>query len=129
MFTIPLRAGFGIVSDWRRTGRASWHDGAEGFQAMLTMNAETGQGIAISELDNGIAVAEDTRAAWPKNMDGNTEAQRSDANNWLIAALKEQIVCARYDELKNSPTLKSVRKIRAEYDRISSFMHLTKPQN
>jgi CubicO group peptidase (beta-lactamase class C family) len=52
-------AGLGFFLSADNPGQFG-HDGAdEGFQAMLTMNAESGKGIAImANSDNGIAVAE-----------------------------------------------------------------------
>jgi CubicO group peptidase (beta-lactamase class C family) len=52
-------AGLGFFLDKQNAGQFG-HGGAdEGFQALLTMNAQTGKGVAImANSDNGIAVAE-----------------------------------------------------------------------
>ena len=52
-------AGLGVFLNADNPGQFG-HDGAdEGFQALLTMNAESGKGVAImANSDNGIAVAE-----------------------------------------------------------------------
>src|SRR5689334_25285379 len=110
MFTHPPSApdfGIGIGLPANRPGEFG-HDGAdEGFQAMLVMNAETGQGVAImANSDNGIAVAEEFARSVAKEYGWKYGGvARSDAEQLvLVAALKgADAVLRRYDELKNSP--------------------------
>ena len=109
MFTRPPSAsdfgiGFGLPAN--RPSEFG-HDGAdEGFQAMLIMNADTGQGIAImANSDNGIAVASEYVRSVAKEYGwkyGNEE--RSDVQQMiLIATLKgADAVVRRYDELKGA---------------------------
>src|SRR5205807_10479250 len=111
MLTPVLEAaglGFFLVKD--HPGEFG-HDGAdEGFQAMLVMNAETGQGVAImANSDNGIAVAEEYARSVAKEYGWKYGGvAHSDAEQMvLIAALKgADAVLQRYDELKNSPDAK-----------------------
>src|SRR3989440_1675687 len=113
MFTHPPSApdfGIGIGLAANRPGEFG-HDGAdEGFQAMLVMNAETGEGVAImANSDNGIAVAEEYARSVAKEYGWKYGGvARSDAEQMvLIAALKgADAVLQRYDELKNSPDAK-----------------------
>ena len=110
MFTHPPSApdfGIGIGLPAQRPGEFG-HDGAdEGFQAMLVMNAETGQGVAImANSDNGIAVAEEYARSVAKEYGWKYGGvARSEAEQLvLVAALKgADAVLRRYDELKNSP--------------------------
>ncbi|HWT88124.1 MAG TPA: serine hydrolase [Candidatus Angelobacter sp.] len=110
MFTHPPSApdfGIGIGLAANRPGEFG-HDGAdEGFQAMLVMNAETGQGVAImANSDNGIAVAQEYALSVAKEYGWKYGGvARSDAEQMvLIAALKgADAVLQRYDELKNLP--------------------------
>jgi len=110
MFTHPPSSpdfGIGIGLPANRPGEFG-HDGAdEGFQAMLVMNAETGQGVAImANSDNGIAVAEEYARSVAKEYGWKYGGvARSDAEQLvLIAVLKgADAVLRRYDELKNSP--------------------------
>jgi CubicO group peptidase (beta-lactamase class C family) len=57
--TVKDEAGLGFFLDKRNPGQFG-HDGAdEGFQALLTMNANTGKGVAImANSDRGIAAAQ-----------------------------------------------------------------------
>src|SRR5882724_2267476 len=110
MFTHPPSApdfGIGIGLPANRPGEFG-HDGAdEGFQAILAMNAETGQGVAImANSDNGIAVAAEYLRSVAKEYGWKYgRGARSDAEQMvLIAALKgADAVLQRYDELKNLP--------------------------
>ena len=108
MFTRPPAAsnfgiGFGLSTNPGEFG----HDGAdEGFQALLRMNANTGQGIAImANSDNGIAVAEEYARSVAKEYGWKYggEARSSPEGLILIATLKgADAVLRRYDELKNA---------------------------
>src|SRR5689334_1094043 len=81
------------------------HNGAnEGFQALLAMNADTGQGIAImANSDNGILVAEELRRSVAKEYAWKypAEARWVGDQLTLIAQLKgADVALARFDELK-----------------------------
>lgn len=81
------------------------HNGAnEGFRALLAMNAETGQGIAVmANSDNGILVAEEIRRSVAKEYAWKYpgEARWVGDQLTLIAQLKgADVALARFDELK-----------------------------
>ena len=81
------------------------HNGAnEGFQALLAMNADTGQGIAImANSDNGILVAEELRRSVAKEYAWKYPAEPRWVGDQLtlIAQLKgTDVALARFDELK-----------------------------
>jgi CubicO group peptidase (beta-lactamase class C family) len=83
------------------------HNGAnEGFQALLAMNADTGQGIAImANSDNGILVAEELRRSVAKEYAWKYpgEARWVGDQLTLIAELKgTDVALARFDELKGN---------------------------
>jgi len=81
------------------------HNGAnEGFQALLAMNADTGQGIAImANSDNGILVAEELRRTVAKEYSWKypPEPRWVGDQVTLVAQLKgTDVALARFDELK-----------------------------
>jgi CubicO group peptidase (beta-lactamase class C family) len=81
------------------------HNGAnEGFQALLAMNADTGQGIAImANSDNGILVAEELRRTVAKEYSWKypPEPRWVGDQLTLVAQLKgTDVALARFDELK-----------------------------
>ena len=83
------------------------HNGAdEGFQAVLVMNSETGQGIAImANSDYGILVAEEymRSAAKEYNWKYKPDARPAFVQLGMLAKLKGlDAMLAKYDELKNS---------------------------
>jgi hypothetical protein len=52
-------AGLGFFMDQSNPGQFGHNGADEGFQALLTMNAESGKGVAImANSDNGIAVGD-----------------------------------------------------------------------
>jgi tetratricopeptide (TPR) repeat protein len=82
-----------------------WHDGADdGFQAVLTMNADTGDGVVIMvNSDNGTSLANHIVRRIAKEYAWNYKPHPG--NNWddlfLLAKLKGmQAALQRYDELK-----------------------------
>jgi CubicO group peptidase (beta-lactamase class C family) len=81
------------------------HNGAnEGFQALLAMNADTGQGITImANSDNGILVAEELRRTVAKEYSWKypPEPRWVGDQLTLVAQLKgTDVALARFDELK-----------------------------
>ncbi len=99
-------AGLGFFMDKDNPGQFG-HGGAdEGFQALLTMNAESGKGAALmANSDNGIAVGEFLMQSIAKEYAWNSRPQEQDASQVLvlIAKLKgTQAALQRYTELKKS---------------------------
>ena len=100
--------GLGFFLDKNNPGQFG-HDGAdEGFQALLTMNAETGNGVAImADSDNGISVANQVlRRVAQEYAWTNYKPQRDDPSNGLYLLAKLKGVTAaleRYDELRKKP--------------------------
>jgi CubicO group peptidase (beta-lactamase class C family) len=99
-------AGLGFFISKVHPGQFGHNGADEGFQALLVMNWETGQGVAImANSDNGISVASEfTRSvakeyAWKYERTPRGETEQL----VLIALLKgADAVLQKYDELKNS---------------------------
>ena len=103
----PVMNDVGLGSSWRRTIRDSFgHNGAdEGFQALLTMNADTGNGVAMmADSDNGISVMNSVLRRVAKEYGWNYKMEDDSGETlFLLAKLKGTAVALqRYDELKNS---------------------------
>jgi len=101
--------GFGLSKE--RPGEFG-HDGAdEGFQAMLVMNYETGQGVALmANSDYGILVAREYARSLAKEYDWKykPEARSAFLQLELLGKLKGlDRMLAKYDELKNSGNAKN----------------------
>jgi|SRR5271165_1251854 len=101
-------AGLGFFMDKQNPGQFG-HDGAdEGFQALLTMNAETGKGVVImADSDNGISVGELLLRGVAKEYGWNHKFGDNIRPELTLLALVNGSPAAlqRYDELKkaNSP--------------------------
>jgi len=85
------------------------HNGAdEGFQAILTMNAESGKGVAImANSDNGIAVGDILLRRVAKEYGWNYKSGGQGAFPMLVIIAKAkgtQAALLRYAELKKSPS-------------------------
>jgi CubicO group peptidase (beta-lactamase class C family) len=99
-------AGLGFFLDKRIPGQFGHNGADDGFQALLTMNAESGQGVAITvNSDNGIAVGNFVLQRVAKEYGWNSTLQEPEA--WqtlvLISKLKgAQAALERYTELKKS---------------------------
>ncbi len=97
--------GLGFFLDEHNPGQFG-HGGAdEGFQAMLTMNADTGNGVAVmADSDNGIAVANEViRRVAQEYAWTNYKPEPDDPSNrlYLLAKLKGlPVALQRADELK-----------------------------
>jgi CubicO group peptidase (beta-lactamase class C family) len=98
-------AGLGFFLDKQNPGQFG-HDGAdEGFQALLTMNADTGNGLAImANSDNGIAVAELILRGVAREYGWNFKAQDDPGQILFLTAKIKGTPKAlqRYTELKTS---------------------------
>jgi len=97
--------GLGFFLDKDNPGQFG-HGGAdEGFQALLTMNAETGNGVAImADSDNGIAVADLLLRRVVKEYAWNYKSRQDVGGDlFLLAKVKGSAAALRqYDELKKS---------------------------
>jgi hypothetical protein len=102
---VKEEAGLGFFLDKRNAGQFG-HGGAdEGFQAMLTMNASTGTGVAVmANSDNGIAAAQFLIQGIAKEYGWNYKAgPETFSTLLLLAKLKgTPAVLQRYSELKKS---------------------------
>jgi len=99
-------AGLGLFIDHDNPG-VFGHNGAdEGFQALLTMNAESGKGVAImANSDNGIAVGDFLLRSVAQEYGWNYKAPGQDAFGQLVLIAKIKGVAAaleHYTELKKS---------------------------
>jgi CubicO group peptidase (beta-lactamase class C family)/predicted transcriptional regulator YdeE len=86
------------------------HDGAdEGFQALLTMNADTGNGVAImANSDNGITVANMVLRRVAKEYAWNYKVPQDDGGDELLLIAKlrgTRAALQRYDELKKTTNI------------------------
>jgi CubicO group peptidase (beta-lactamase class C family) len=106
-------AGLGFFLDKRNPGQFG-HDGAdEGFQALLTMNANTGKGVAImANSDRGIAAAQFVADTIAKEYGWNyTTGPETSLRLLLVAKANGPAAAIRY-----YGDLKSSGKERAEID-------------
>ena len=99
-------AGLGFFLDRKNPGQFGHNGADEGFQALLTMNAESGRGVAIiANSDNGIAVGDFVLQSVAKEYGWNYRSpeRRAFPTLVLIAKLKgSQAALQRYTELKKS---------------------------
>jgi len=99
-------AGLGFFVSKAHPGQFGHNGADEGFQALLVMNWETGQGVAImANSDNGISVASEVVRSVAKEYDWKYEREPrgENAQMVLLAELKgADAVLQKYDELKNS---------------------------
>jgi CubicO group peptidase (beta-lactamase class C family) len=106
LMPVLAAAGLGFFIDPDNAG-VFGHNGAdEGFQAVLTMNAESGKGVAImADSDNGIAVADLLLRSIAKEYGWNFKASDQGAFSQLVLIAKMKGAAAaleRYTELKKS---------------------------
>ena len=99
-------AGLGFFIDNDNPG-VFGHNGAdEGFQALLTMNAESGQGVAImANSDNGIAVGDLLLRRVAKEYDWNYKTHPDDVFLQMVLIAKmngAKAALERYTALKKS---------------------------
>ena len=100
-------AGLGFFVEKEHPGQFGHNGADEGFQALLTMNSETGKGVAImADSDNGIAVADYVlrrvaqEYAWNYKFEGPAPTM-----GILARARGVQAALDRYAELRNSGEL------------------------
>jgi CubicO group peptidase (beta-lactamase class C family)/predicted transcriptional regulator YdeE len=98
-------AGLGFFREKENPGQFGHNGADEGFQALLTMNAETGNGVAMmANSDNGISVMNSVLRRVAKEYAWNYKMEEEGAGDlFLIAKLRGTTTAlAIYDELKKS---------------------------
>jgi CubicO group peptidase (beta-lactamase class C family) len=99
-------AGLGFFVSKQRPGEFGHNGADEGFQALLVMNFETGQGLAImANSDNGISVAAELERSVAREYRWKyAPSPRPDGEQLLLfAELKgADAAIEKFDELKNS---------------------------
>jgi len=104
-------AGLGLFMDKENPGQFGHNGADEGFQAILTMNAESGKGVAImANSDNGITVGDILLRKIAKEYEWNhkfSDQPGTEAAHMLVLVAKVKNVQAalqRYTELKKTPS-------------------------
>jgi tetratricopeptide (TPR) repeat protein len=104
-------AGLGLFMDKDNPGQFGHNGADEGFQAILTMNAESGKGVAImANSDNGITVGDVLVRKIAKEYGWNykfSDVPGMEAAHMLVLVAKVKNVQAalqRYAELKKTPS-------------------------
>jgi len=98
-------AGLGFFMEKENPGQFGHNGADEGFQALLTMNADTGNGVAMmANSDNGISVMNAVLRRIAKEYGWNYQLQEDSGETlYLVALLKgTPTALARYDEMKKS---------------------------
>jgi CubicO group peptidase (beta-lactamase class C family) len=100
--------GLGFFLDKQNPGQFGHNGADEGFQAILTMNAETGKGAVImADSDNGIAVGDQLLRSVAKEYGWNYRSGVDVTSELFLLAMVSgsPAPLQRYDELKkaNSP--------------------------
>ncbi|HSC45846.1 MAG TPA: serine hydrolase [Candidatus Acidoferrum sp.] len=97
--------GIGFAVPKERPGEFGHNGADEGFQALLVMNWETGQGAALmANSDNGILVMNEMMRSVAKEYGWKYAKARGMFEEFMLIAKTAgtEAVLARYDELKNS---------------------------
>jgi predicted transcriptional regulator YdeE len=98
--------GLGLFMEKDNPGQFGHNGADEGFQALLTMNADTGNGVAImADSDNGIAVANLLLRRVAKEYAWNYKPAQQQGWEILYLTLKTKSTTAAlalYDELKKA---------------------------
>lgn len=100
-------AGLGFFMEKDNPGQFGHNGADEGFQALLSMNADTGNGLAImANSANGIQVADLVLRRVAQEYAWDYKMQDDPGNNlFLIASLEgTDVALQRYEELKKSGT-------------------------
>ena len=101
-------AGLGFFMDKDNPGQFGHNGADEGFQALLTMNADSGNGVAImANSDNGIAVGDMLLQKAAKEFGWTYKSHGQGAFPMLVLIAKAKGTPAalqRYAELKKSPS-------------------------
>jgi CubicO group peptidase (beta-lactamase class C family) len=97
-------AGLGFFLDKNNPGQFGHNGADDGFQAVLTMNADTGNGVVIMvDSDNGTSLASHLVRRVAKEYGWNYKPQPQSASDelFLLSQLKGlETAFGRYDELK-----------------------------
>ncbi|PYV00450.1 MAG: serine hydrolase [Acidobacteria bacterium] len=103
-------AGLGFFLDKDNPGQFSHNGADEGFQALLTMNAESGKGVAImANSDMGIAVGDFLLQSVAKEYGWNYRSPAQGAFQMLVLTVRlqgAQAALQRYAEFKKSGSAK-----------------------
>jgi Flp pilus assembly protein TadD len=103
-------AGLGFFMDKENPGQFGHNGADEGFQALLTMNSESGKGVAImANSDNGIAVGNFLLESVAKEYSWNYKFPEQGALRTLVLVAKvkgTQAALQRYTEFKKSAAAK-----------------------
>jgi tetratricopeptide (TPR) repeat protein len=101
-------AGLGLFTDKNNPGQFGHNGADEGFQAILTMNAESGKGVAImANSDSGIAVGDILLQRVAKEYGWNYKSPGQGTVQMLVLIAKSkgaQAALQRYAEVKKSPS-------------------------
>ena len=101
------QVGLGFFLDKDNPGQFGHNGADEGFQALLTMNADSGNGVAMmANSDNGLSVMDLVLRRVAKEYAWNYKTGPVDPSTslFLLAKLKGiPAALARYDELKKEP--------------------------
>jgi CubicO group peptidase (beta-lactamase class C family) len=102
-------AGLGFFLEKENPGQFGHNGADEGFQALLTMNAESGKGVVImANSDNGIAVGDLVLRKVAKEYSWNYKFEGGPPTLVLIAKLRgTEAALKRYTELKKSGASKN----------------------
>jgi len=98
-------AGLGFFLDKNNPGQFGHNGADEGFQALLTMNADTGKGVVImGNSDNFLSMGDDILHAVSREFDWNYKSSPNVFGSLsLIAKLKGATAALqRYDEIKQA---------------------------
>ncbi len=98
-------SGLGFFMDKQNPGQFGHNGADEGFQALLTMNADTGNGLVImADSDNGISVADFVLHSVAKEYSWNHKFDNNLTSELILLALVNGSPAAlrRYDEVKKT---------------------------
>ncbi len=98
-------AGLGFFMDKQNPGQFGHNGADEGFQALLTMNADTGKGLVImADSDNGISAADFILRSVAKEYSWNHKFGNNLPSELTLLAVVNGSSAAlqRYDELKKA---------------------------
>jgi CubicO group peptidase (beta-lactamase class C family) len=98
-------AGLGFFVSSKRPGEFKHNGADEGFQALLVMNWETGQGAALmANSDNGVLLAGEMLRSIAKEYGWRSVQERGTVEEFMLAARAggTDAVLAKYDEKKSS---------------------------
>ncbi len=101
-------AGLGLFMDKNNPGQFRHNGADEGFQAILTMNADSGNGVAImANSDNGISVGDVLLQKVAREYGWNYKSHGQGTAQMLVLIAKSkgtQAALQRYAELKKCPS-------------------------